>query len=111
MRIIFLFILIFSFECKSSEQFNLNMTFTVVPKDFTTTVDAEGILEAKNNRSIIAPQTPSYICTIVNLIPEGSEVKKGDVLITLQDAQLEKEYKNAIDGLETDKSKLKENVS
>jgi len=102
-----LLLLLTHFGCKSSDQPYSKITFTTTISDFIITVDAEGILEAKKNRAIVAPPSLSY-SDITYLIPEGSEIKKGDVLVIFHDDQLEKEYKNAQNDLEIAEAQAKQ---
>jgi len=89
-----LLILILHFTCGSSGQSDSKITFTTAREDLTITVDAEGILEAKNSININAPQFRDNY-TITYMIPEGSKVKKGDVVAVFKSSILENEYKNA----------------
>ena len=67
--------------------------------DFTITVESEGLLEAKNSIDISTPQIRWTVPTINWLIPEGSRVKKGDLVVDLEAGEIERRYLNAVDEL------------
>lgn len=104
--IIFLCLIMVGFYCGSSKS-NKKLTVIVNDQNFSITVDEEGILEATNNTSISPPQTLSSYVEISYIIPEGSEIKEGDIVATLKDSRLETEYENAKNELEIAKAELK----
>lgn len=61
-------------------------TFVVVTQDFPIRLNKDGELQAVNNREIISEVEGST--TIQTIVPEGSNVKKGDVLVTLDSASI-----------------------
>ena len=83
----------FQFGCDSSSRSNPELTYTVKRGDFSITLKGTGILEAKNSININAPQFRDNY-KITYMIPEGSKVKKGDVVATFKSNLLENEYKN-----------------
>ena len=95
------------FSCGSSENIDSEMTYTADRKDFSVFVETDGILEAKNNISVSPPQTLDSYVEITYIIPEGSEVKKDDILAVLKDNRLENEYENAQNQVDITKAELK----
>ncbi len=83
----------FLFSC--SQKSDPIITYTVSNKDFIVTITAEGILEAKKNRVIAAPQTLDRRSTLSYLIPEGSRVKKGALIAEFTNTRLETELSKA----------------
>lgn len=76
-------------------------------KDYSDLVEAEGILEAKNNSNITVPASLNYRLEVVYLIPEGTIVKEGDLVVVLKDDRLENEYRKALDEIEITKAESK----
>ena len=83
----------FLFSC--SQKSDPIITYTVSNEDFKVTITAEGMLEAKKNRVITAPQMLDWRSTLSYLIPEGSRVKKGDIVAEFTNTRLETELNNA----------------
>ena len=83
----------FLFSC--SQKSDPIITYTVSNEDFKVTITAEGMLEAKKNRVIAAPQTLDRRSTLSYLIPEGSRVKKGALIAEFTNTRLETELSKA----------------
>lgn len=70
------------------------------------TVNGEGELEAKKSFVLQTPRVwPAP--TISYLAPEGTQVKKDDIVVKFEADQVKKEYKNAIEELEIAKAEAK----
>ena len=57
------------------------MTIRVEPATFRITVPAEGILDAVKSESIFVPTLMVPSLTVTEIIPDGTVVKSGDVVI------------------------------
>lgn len=90
-----LFLCLFMFTLSCSQKSDSILTYTVSDEDFTVTITVEGILEAKNNRVISAPQTLGNQSTLSYIVPEGSIVRKDDIVAEFTNTQLETELSNA----------------
>jgi phosphotransferase system IIA component len=80
------------------------VTFTAARTDFVITVDAQGVLEAKKAHNIMTPQLARARPTLAWLPPEGTYVKKGDIVVELEAAEIERGYIIAMDELEIEKA-------
>ena len=77
---------------------NDQLAFTTAVADYKVIISGEGELEAKNANVIRTPRVwPGP--TISFLLPEGSIVKKDDVLVVFSQNQVENEYINQLDEL------------
>jgi HlyD family secretion protein len=63
-----------------------SMLYTVAPMDFPIKINKDGELQATNNIEIMSQVEGQT--TIQTLIPEGSTVKKGDLLMHLDDSAI-----------------------
>ena len=84
-------------------------TFTVHRGDFRFTVTETGELEAVNAISISAPIIPWNLGSlkITKLVEDGSEVKKDDILIEFDKAQVQQSMQNAQSELEIAQAELR----
>jgi hypothetical protein len=91
------------FFCHSSNHFQTKILFQTSRSKFILTVDGKGELDAKNS---LVMQTPRVwpAPKISYLVPEGTQVKKEDVIVKFQAAQIETDYLNALDELEIAKA-------
>src|SRR4051812_8715092 len=69
-----------------------SMLYTVVPMDFPIKVNKDGELQATNNIEIVSQVEGQT--TIQTLIPEGSTVKQGDLLIHLDDSSIKQKIED-----------------
>ena len=94
------------FFCNSSNQDQSKILFQTNCEKFVLTVDSEGELEAKNSFLLQTPQVwPAP--KISYLAPEGTQVKKDDIVVKFEADQIEKNYKNAIEEVEIAKAEAK----
>jgi multidrug efflux pump subunit AcrA (membrane-fusion protein) len=82
----------------------------VVKSDFINKVTVNGIIEATKTYSITSPRIWIEM-KISYLVPEGSQVSKGDTVCILKADKLEIDYKEAIKDLETKKSDYQKAVA
>ena len=66
---------------------------------FLLTVNGEGELDAKVSQAVVAPQIRSRP-TISWIALEGTHVRKGDLVVQLEAADLERDYRTALDQVE-----------
>jgi len=99
----FKFFLLIFFLLNCSENPTNNIVFKVKKKDFVITVGTSGELEAK--RSHVLPTPRVYPRPAISyLAPEGSKVKKGDVVVRFESENLERNLLKALDELESAKA-------
>ncbi|MBN1478691.1 HlyD family efflux transporter periplasmic adaptor subunit [candidate division KSB1 bacterium] len=99
-RIVVLLPLIFG-AC--SPQSHDQVFYQVKRGDYDVVVSAEGELEAKSAQVLVTPMVRPAP-TISYLIEEGTQVKKGDVIVKFTQTQVETEYLNALDEVATAKA-------
>lgn len=88
-------------SCSLGSSVSSMPTYTLTQKTFTTTVSAKGVLEAKVSQAIITPRTKNWQkIEIAYLIPEGTPVKKDDVVVQFDPQMYETERTNALATLE-----------
>lgn len=92
------FLILTSLFC--SQEDSKTLTYYLEKKDFVNTVTATGVIEAKRFMVIPCPQIWPQP-TISTLVAEGSFVKKGDVVCTMEAARVEMDYKIAENNLES----------
>lgn len=68
--------------------------------DYDVVVSGEGVLEAKNAQVLVTPAVRPEP-TISYLVEEGTQVKKGDVVVKFTQTQIENEYVEALDEIAT----------
>lgn len=83
-----------------NRQNNKILTYNIKKKDFVNTVTTAGVIEAKRFIVIPCPQIWPQP-TISTLISEGSFVNKDDIICTMEATQVEIDYKNALNELES----------
>ena len=84
-------------SCHKNKQPEL--LFLAHKADYNLTVDETGELEAKISRPVAAPRIRRSSSNIAKLIPEGTFVKKDQVVVELEARNVETRYNNAIDAL------------
>ena len=67
-------------------------TARVTRQDMYVSIVGQGKVESEFNRSVTPPR--SWGLKIATLVPEGTKVRKGDVIITLDTSDLEKRLKD-----------------
>lgn len=76
------------------------LTYKVDKKDFINKIKTPGVIEAK--RFVVIPCPQIWPQPKINtLVPEGSFVKKDDIVCLMDAAQVELDYKNALNELES----------
>jgi multidrug efflux pump subunit AcrA (membrane-fusion protein) len=78
--------------------------YTVSPMEMQVSITKDGELAAVNNVDIVSPIEGQG--TIKTIVAEGSSVKKGDVLITMDASEIEKRLKEAQVNVEKAESDL-----
>ncbi|MEM6317924.1 MAG: efflux RND transporter periplasmic adaptor subunit [Bacteroidota bacterium] len=80
------------YTSQSEEEQESDVTAVAQKKEFTVKVDATGELEAKRSVKISAPSgmrnNRIYQTTIQNMVPEGTVVKEGDFVATLDRTEI-----------------------
>ncbi len=96
-------IILLLFFCSSSDQDQSKILFQTTNKKFILTVNGEGELEAKKSHVIQTPRVwPAP--KVSYLAPEGSQVKKDDIVVKFEAEQIERDYKNALEEVEIAKA-------
>lgn len=70
------------------------MTVTAVRADLELTVPAKGYLEATKASPVAVPRVPTGAMKVKELVPEGSIVEEGDIVLVFDDTQLNIELSN-----------------
>jgi len=89
-----------------------NLFATAKKSDFLVSVSATGELKAKKSTKIQGPQgmrsAQIYNTTIKDIIPEGTLVKKGDFVATLDKSELATKIQNVQTEIEKENTKLEQ---
>ena len=87
--------------CSLGSSANNLPTYTLTQKTFSTTISSTGTLEAKVSQAIVTPRTRNWQqMEIAYLIPEGTAVKKDDVVVQFDPQTYEAQRTNALATLE-----------
>jgi HlyD family secretion protein len=65
------------------------LTMTVQPRDFSLKISANGELQSAESMTIAVPPVPVNRLRIAWVVPDGAHVKKGDVLVEFDPAELD----------------------
>jgi multidrug resistance efflux pump len=81
------------------------LTFPVQRGQFKVSVESDGVIVDKDE-TVIKPPVLGWIWefTILDIVADGAEVDKNDVLVIFDDSQVEKERINAMTALENQKA-------
>jgi len=94
------FVLVFTFFLFCFKKHDEILTYKVDKKDFINKIKTQGVIEAK--RFVVIPCPQIWPQPKINtLAPEGSFVKKGDIVCLMDASQVELDYKNALNELES----------
>ncbi len=94
------YVLMFSFFLSCVNKYDRILTYKVEKKDFINKIKTQGVIEAK--RFVVVPCPQIWPQPKINtLVPEGSFIKKGDIVCLMDAAQVELDYKNALNELES----------
>ena len=74
--------------------------YTVKSSPFKEFLSLNGVLEAEHSVSITAPQVRRYSFKLIELIPEGTIVKKGDLIAEFDIAAIKEKIENTVTQLE-----------
>jgi len=74
------------------------LTYTAVRRDLTVTIETEGVIEARQSHNLTNPRLSwgGQPTEISYLAPDGSAVKKGDVVVTFAAQIFEQNRQNAL---------------
>ncbi len=101
------FFLLF-YHCSKNERQPLT---TVVQRvDYQVHIGGEGVLDAKNSKSINTPMIWPRP-TIAYLAEEGSIVKKGDLVARLESTEIQNDYVNMLDQLDIVKADAQKKIA
>ncbi len=98
-RVLLLFIVltVVAHSCKQSD---VSPTlYTVTKTNYLNQINASGYLEANKSVTIVCPRLRADV-TILYLIPEGEQVRKGDTVCILDAPSIQTNYDNANKNLE-----------
>ena len=95
-----LLFLSFQLGCTSPDSSQAILTFSPSRSTFTVIVSAEGMLEARKSHVLNTPPRIYPQPTISYLVPEGSAVKKDDVVAKFEAKKIQQDYLTALDKLE-----------
>ncbi|NUZ09926.1 HlyD family efflux transporter periplasmic adaptor subunit [Pseudoalteromonas sp. McH1-7] len=87
-KLLALLVPIWLLGCQEASDKPTQLLYTVESKPFSITVDAEGELEAASETVISAPTSARGAQTLAWIVPEYSQVKKGDVIARFDGSQL-----------------------
>jgi HlyD family secretion protein len=96
--------------CTPKIEFSQIITLPVEKKDFLDEVTVSGTLEAVNTRTYGCPGIWSDV-TILQLIPEGTQVEPGDTLCILECREIANEYLLAINELENARAEYNKSLA
>ncbi len=109
--IVLLFLAYFMFK-PSSVDVSGDIYYKVKKSNFLVSVSATGELKAKNSIKIRGPQgmrsAQIFNTTIKNIIPEGTVVKKGDFVASLDKTELATKISNVQTEIERENTKLEQ---
>lgn len=91
----FISITLVLFSC--SQESHDNVLTTVEKKDFTESVEIEGVVEAVNSVLVTCPRIGNL--TIAYLVEDGQQVTKGDTVCILENQQLVSNYESWLTSL------------
>ncbi|MBN1561889.1 hypothetical protein JW998_16680, partial [candidate division KSB1 bacterium] len=97
-QVIILFLALFACSPQGQDK----VYYTVKIDDYDVIVTSEGELQAKSAQVLVTPMVRPAP-TISYMIEEGTAVNRGDVIVKFTQTQLETEYLNALDEVETAK--------
>ena len=93
-------LLVLPFACAPGSSEQPRLVYTLSRKPFHISVDAHGVLESRKATTLTAPVLGSWRkLEITYLAPEGSAVKKGDVVVIFDSTPFESAYRNALNKL------------
>jgi len=101
-------VLLLGMHCSSKDEQLL--TTTVQRSSYRIQIQGEGVLEAKNSKSINTPMIWPRP-TIAYLIDEGSIVKKGDLVARLESTEIQNDYVTMLDQLEIVKADAEKKIA
>ncbi|WP_462160279.1 efflux RND transporter periplasmic adaptor subunit [Pseudoalteromonas maricaloris] len=93
--------------CQEAPEQPAQLLYTVESKPFSITVEAEGELEAASETVISAPTSARGAQTLAWIMPEYTQVKKGDVIARFDGSQLERRKRFS----EFDKGKVAQDIT
>ena len=96
LNVLFLSIL----ACGSKDSIDSTLTYSINRSTFDITVTGKGELEAKKSYAVSTPNLRRVAPTISYLVPEGTKVKKGDIVVELEAEKIQNDYLNALDEVE-----------
>lgn len=83
--------------CKSGTATENTLTYTTVRRPFNVTIDAEGVIEAQKAQTLSTPRFRRWRqLELITLAPEGSVVKKGDIVVQFDPQSFENDYQTAL---------------
>ena len=84
--------------CGCSPEDNLRepLTCTVECRDFIIRIEARGTLEASKSHILSAPKLSVPQMKIAYLVPEGTAVKKGEIVAAFEDTKFRTDYETAL---------------
>lgn len=86
-----------------SDQSNPMDTAEVIPADFAITIPIQGVLEAANSFPVVNEGRDTQL---VSVLPDGTEVKVGDIIMSLTDTDVKQE----VDRLQREVTEAEDNV-
>ncbi|HKK42884.1 MAG TPA: hypothetical protein VJ963_10785, partial [Bacteroidales bacterium] len=108
----FAFVILFAFNKIASKRNSPNEFAVVKRGEFEISLSATGELEAESSVDIQGPDfamrrfVRARSIKITDLVPEGSIVKKGDYIASLDRTELDNSYKDQLDQLKTLRTNL-----
>ncbi len=104
---LFVLLAVSAISCTPADSLHTYLTFTTSHSTFSVTVEGKGTLEAKTSQTLSTPNIRWHQPEISYLAPEGSHVKKGDVVVTFDSEQLERDHLKASNDLELSRADAK----
>ncbi len=94
-----------------SQDKSIELSVPVLQGQFSVSIFVQGIVEAKNARSVNSPRLRRSRPELAWKADEGSYVKKGELVVKLKATDLEVMYRNALDKLEIAQADLAKNIA
>jgi HlyD family secretion protein len=102
--IVFTLIVVCFSACNFQKNSNIQ-TYIVTKKNFENAIAVSGVIESSRVVNVQSPALDADL-TIIDIVPEGNYVRKGDTVCYLQCTEIENQYKEAVKNLDLAKSEL-----
>lgn len=98
-------------HCSSQDSSRPPLTYKVIRQNFSITIDAEGVIDAQKSHILITPMIWTFQPEISYLAPEGSRIKKNDIVVEFSPDKYEGDYQESLRQLSIAQSEVKKITS